>query len=387
MWWTLLALLLVLVGCDGGSALRAGGGTGGDAPTSDLERKIGQMLLVGFRGASLEEAGPVVGQIRAGQVGGVVLFDVDVASGGSRNIESPEQVERLVADLQGLTEDALIVAVDQEGGRVARLGSEYGFPATRSQRELAERGPEATRAQAEGTAATLAGLGINLNLAPVVDLEVDPDSPAIGALDRAFSADPAVVAEHARAVIEAHDEHGVATALKHFPGHGSAADDSHLGLVDVTTTWSAAELGPYRSLIDGGLAHAVMTAHVFNRELDPEWPATLSTATISGLLRDELGFEGVVVSDDLQMGAITEHYGLETTLRQTLLAGVDLLVFANNNPESYEPDIAPRAAAIIASLVEDGTLDEARIDESVARLGALRARTAGRGDGSGGGGT
>lgn len=335
------------------------------------------MLLVGFRGTTLEEAGPLVDQIRSGQVSGVILTDVDRATGqAGRNIESPEQVEQLVADLQGLTEETLLVAVDQEGGRVARLKEAYGFPATRSQKELAGRGLEATRTQAEQTAATLAGIGVNLNFAPVVDLEVDPDSPAVGALDRAFSADPGVVARHARAVVEAHHAHGVATALKHFPGHGSAADDSHRGFVDVTATWSPAELEPYRSLIDDDLADAVMTAHVFNRELDGEWPATLSPATISGLLREELGFQGVVVSDDLQMGAITEHFGLRTALRQSLLAGVDLLVLGNNSPAGYEPDIAPRAAEMITSLVEDGTISEDRTDRSLARLEALRTRVA-----------
>lgn len=380
----ILALLFVLSACSSGTFRNGGEGTGaepGVTEASDLEQKIGRMLLVGFRGRTLAEAGPVIDQIRAGQVGGVVLYDVDVVTGErGRNIESPAQVERLVADLQALTEDPLLVAIDQEGGRIARLTEGDGFPPTRSQKELAAEGVAATRVQAEQTAASLDGLGINLNFAPVVDVDVDPESPAIGALGRSFSADPEVVAAHAGAVVAAHRERGIATALKHFPGHGSATGDSHLGFVDVTTTWSQAELEPYRRLIDAGLADLVMTAHVVNRDLDPEWPATLSPPTITGLLRGELGFEGVVVSDDLQMGAIAEHYGLETALRQALLAGVDLLVFANNTPRGYQPDIAPRAVGIIASLVEDGTISEVRIEESVARLDALRTQTAERGD-------
>lgn len=340
-----------------------------------LERKIGQMVLVGFRGMSVDDAGPVVEQIRAGQVGGVVLFDVDVLTGEpARNIRSPEQVRALVDGLQRAAGGALLVAVDQEGGRVTRLKTQYGFPPTVSQRELAQRGVKATREQASQTARTLSQLGINVNLAPVVDLDVNPASPAIGALGRSFSADAQVVSEHTRAVIEGHHGRGVLTAVKHFPGHGSAVADSHRGFVDVSATWSEAELDSYRVLIRDGMVDMVMTAHVFNRNLDPEWPATLSPSTITGLLRQRLCFSGVVVADDMQMGAIAEHYGLETALRQATVAGVDIITFANNNPRAYVPDIAPKAINIIAALVADGTISEARINESVGRIRALKQR-------------
>ncbi len=382
-WWLRgLAGMVVLVGLVGCLTGPAGGGQDGPVrqvrsseERAALERKIGQMVLVGFRGMSVDDAGPVVEQIRAGQVGGVVLFDVDALNGEPvRNIRSPDQVRALVNGLQQTAGGALLVAVDQEGGRVTRLKEQHGFPPTVSQHELAQRGAKATREQAAETARTLSQLGINVNLAPVVDLDVNPASPAIGALGRSFSADAQVVSEHARAVIEGHHERGVLTAVKHFPGHGSAAADSHRGFVDVSATWSEAELDPYRALIRDGMVDMVMTAHVFNRNLDPEWPATLSPSTITGLLRQRLGFGGVVVADDMQMGAIAEHYGLETALRQAIVAGVDVITFANNNPRAYEPDIAPRAINIIAALVEDGTISEARIDESVGRIRALRQR-------------
>jgi beta-N-acetylhexosaminidase len=243
-----------------------------------------------------------------------------------------------------------------------------------SQRELAQHGVKATREQAWVTARTLSQLGINVNLAPVVDLDVNPASPAIGAFGRSFSADTQIVSEHAQAVIEAHHEHGVFTAVKHFPGHGSATADSHRGFVDVSNTWSEAELDPYRALIHDGIIDIVMTAHVFNHHLDPEWPATLSPSTITGLLRQRLGFDGVVMADDMQMGAIAEHYSLQTALRQAIVAGIDIITFANNNPRTYEPDIAPKAINIIAGLVEDGTISDARIDESVRRIEALKKR-------------
>jgi beta-N-acetylhexosaminidase len=382
-WWLrALAGMVVLVGLAGCLWVPAGGGQDGPLrqvrsveDRAALERKIGQMVLVGFRGMRVDDAGPVVEQIRAGQVGGVVLFDVDVFTGEPvRNVRSPDQVRALVNSLQQAAGGALFVAVDQEGGRVMRLKEQYGFPPAMSQRDLAQRGVTATREQAAETARTLSQLGINVNLAPVVDLDVNPASPAIGALGRSFSADAQVVSEHARAVIEGHHERGVLTAVKHFPGHGSAAADSHRGFVDVSATWSEAELNPYRALIRDGMVDMVMTAHVFNRNLDPEWPATLSPSTITGLLRQRLGFSGVVVADDMQMGAIAEHYGLATALRQAVVAGVDIITFANNNPRAYEPDIAPSAINIIAALVEDGTISEARIDESVGRIRALKQR-------------
>ena len=340
-----------------------------------LERKIGQMLVVGFRGMSVEDAGLVAEQIRGGQVGGVVLFDVDVLNGEQvRNIRSPDQVRMLINGLEREAGGTLLVAVDQEGGRVTRLKEHYGFPPTLSQRELAQRGVKTTRQQAAVTARTLSQLGINVNLAPVIDLDINPASPAIGAFSRSFSADTRIVSEHAQAVIHAHHEQGVLTAVKHFPGHGSATADSHGGFVDVSETWSEAELAPYRALIHDGMVDIVMTAHVFNRHLDPDWPATLSPSTIIGLLRQRLGFDGVVMADDMQMGAIAEHYSLETVLRQAIVAGIDVLMFTNNNPRTYEPDVAPKAINIIAGLVEDGTISRTRIDESVRRIEALKKR-------------
>lgn len=175
-------------------------------------------------------------------------------------------------------------------------------------------------------------------------------------------------------MIEAHRGAGVLTAVKHFPGHGSAPGDTHLGFVDVTDAWSPAELVPYRALVSEGSVDAVMTAHVVNGQLDPQWPATMSPATITGVLRNELAFHGVVVSDDLQMGAIADHYGMETAVHQALVAGVDILLFANNNPRGYEPDIAPRVVALVEALVRDGELTEERIDESVERVRDLKRR-------------
>ena len=355
-------------------ALLAGAAPAAAGPGEEpgLDEKIGQMIMVGFRGLSVADGDPVDRDIRKRRIGGVILFDYDVPSRTwGRNIESPGQLRALTDSLKKRTAVPLFIAVDQEGGRIARLKEKAGFPPTLSQKRLAAAGdPGRTARQAERTAKTLAGLGINLNLAPVVDLDLNPDNPVIGKLERSFSRDPGTVSRHAAAFIEAHRRHGVLTAPKHFPGHGSAAGDTHEGFVDVTGRWSALELEPFRALIRRGKADLIMTAHVFNGTLDPEWPSTLSRKTLTDLLRGDLGFSGVVISDDLQMKAIASRYGLETVVGQSILAGVDILLFANNSV--YEEDIAARAAATIRSLVDRGVIPKERIDESWRRIMRLK---------------
>jgi len=370
----ILPLIALALLC-GATAVTAGAG-----PEPGLEAKAGQMIMVGFRGLTVTDRDPVAQDIRKRHIGGVILFDYDVPTGTwGRNIDSPGQLRRLIGALQDMAATPLFVAVDQEGGRVARLKEKSGFPSTLSQKRLgAKADPGRTARQAERTAKTLAGLGINLNFAPVVDLDLNPANPVIGMLERSFSRDPETVSRHALAVIEAHRRHGVLTAPKHFPGHGSAAGDTHEGFVDVTGRWSAAELEPFERLIRRGRADMIMTAHVFNGNLDPVWPATLSERTLSGLLRRTMGFSGVVITDDLQMKAITARYDLETVIGRAILAGADILLFANNSV--YEEDIAARAAATILALVEKGVISRERIDESYRRIMKLKKRLAVRQD-------
>lgn len=325
---------------------------------------------MGFRGLEASETDWVRTAIAHEGLGGVILFDRDGKSGGARNVASPEQVARLVADLRALDPPReLIVAIDQEGGRVTRLSPAYGFPAVKSQAAIGNDGDTAVRRWADGLAATLAGAGINLNLAPVVDLNLNPDNPAIGALRRAFSADPSVVARDAEIEIVAHRERGVRTALKHFPGLGSATANTDFGVADVTTTWREIELEPYRRLIDLDLVDVVMVGHMVNGQLDPLAPASLSQATVAGLLRDRLGWDGVVVTDDLQAAAITQAFGFADAVALALEAGNDLLLFANQ--QVYDPDIVTTAIDLIEALIRDGRLTEAQIDRSVARVARL----------------
>ena len=346
--------------------------------SANLDVKIGQMLMVGFRGLEVDNEHFIVQDIRKRHLGGVVLFDYDVPTQQPvRNIASPSQVKALIASLKSVSATPLLVAIDQEGGIVTRLKERHGFPPTVSHQHLGKLNDrETTHKQATLVAKTLADLGINLNLAPVVDLCANPDNPIIAKYERCFSAEPLVVTDHALQFIQAHHEQKVLCALKHFPGHGSSTADSHLGLTDVTNTWSRVEMDPYVRIIKAGQADAIMTAHVFNGNLDAQYPATLSRVIIRGILREELNYDGVVISDDMQMGAIVNYYGFEMAIQKAIEAGIDILAFANNSV--YEEDVTGRAIEVIRELVQAGTISEARIDKSYRRIQRLKRRLSAR---------
>ncbi len=367
---SLLSLALFIVCCLLAVIMGAGGQLLAQPDT--LDRKIAQMLLVGFRGLRVEDCPFIGADIARRNLGGVILFDYDVVlKRHRRNIASPAQLKQLVAELQGLATTPLLVAVDQEGGRIVRLKERYGFPATLSHQQLgAVNDPAVTRQHTLKLAATLHQCGITLNMAPVVDLASNPDNPVIARLERSFSADAQIVTANAAAFIVAHHHYGVLTCLKHFPGHGSSSADSHLGFTDVSASWSEQELVPYRQLLAMNMVDAIMTAHVFNARLDHRYPATLSPATVTGLLRHQLGFDGVVISDDMQMGAITDCYGFARAIRLALEAGVDILVFGNNL--HYDEHIVARVIALIHKLVDDGVISPERIDRSYRRIMRLK---------------
>jgi len=340
-----------------------------------LKDKIGQMVLAGFRGLELKDTDPIICDLRTRNLGAAILFDQEMADKSLpwRNVQSPAQVKALVASLHKAAQTPLLVSIDQEGGRVNRLKAIYGFPETVSHEELGSRNdPAFSFGHAEMIAKTLASLGINLNLAPVVDLDANPNNPIIKGKRRSFHSDPEIVATHAVEYARAHQKHGVLTCIKHFPGHGSAMGDTHLGLVDVTKTWNERELIPFQRMIESGLTEIIMTAHVFNANLDPVRPATLSKRVLQGILRDKLGYRGLIISDDMEMKAITSQYGLENAIQFGIEAGLDMLCFGNNM--SYDQNIGEKVIEIIEQLVQKGKVSEARIEESYRRIMSLKQR-------------
>ncbi len=190
-------------------------------------------------------------------------------------------------------------------------------------------------------------------------------------MGRSFSADPNRVAQCDEIFLTELKRQGVIGCLKHFPGHGSAGSDSHKGLTDVTNTWTEQELIPYRLLIKKGEPKVIMTAHIFNEKLDPKYPATLSKRIITGLLRKDLEFNGVVITDDMTMKAITSFYGQAEAIRLSIQAGADILLFGNNI--DYDADVVPKAHAIIRKLVDDGVISKQRITQSYDRIMRLKS--------------
>jgi beta-N-acetylhexosaminidase len=346
----------------------------GEEDTPSLDVMIGQMLLVGFRGSEVDEDHSIIKAIEQNHLGGVVLFDYDAATKSfNRNIRSPDQVRQLTDDLQKASSTPLLIAIDHEGGTVCRLKEAYGFPATESAAYLGTKDdPDLTHQHALSMSKTLSEIGINLNLAPVVDLNINPDNPIIGQRLRSFSDNVEIVTKHALAFIQAHHENNILCTLKHFPGHGSSVGDTHHGLTNVTETWSDTELEPYARIIQAGKVDAIMTAHVFNRYLDARFPATLSITTITGILRSRLQYDGVIVSDDLQMGAIVWEYDLDTAIITAIDAGVDIFAFANNN--GYEESVVTHVSRLIKQRVSEGRISEARIEESYRRIQRLKSK-------------
>ena len=295
-----------------------------------LKQQIGQMLVVGFDESNVNEHSQIVKDIQNYHLGGVILFDRFYTNKTkAKNIINTKQLQILTHRLQTFSQHPLIISIDQEGGKVQRLKDFNGFKTTKSAQQIAHLSLEEAKNQYDILAQQLQNLGINTNFAPVVDLAMNEDNVVIYKLQRSYSKDPLVVTSYAQTFINALHEHHVLAVLKHFPGHGSSLKDSHKGFVDVSHTWKKIELEPYKKLIQNGNIHMIMTAHVFNKHLDKLYPATLSYAINTELLRQELGYKGVLISDDLQMDAILKHYSLEQTVTLAINSGVDLLLFGN----------------------------------------------------------
>lgn len=308
-----------------------------------VRQAAGQVLVGGFEGLSLPDE--VADALAEGRLGGIVLF--------RRNIETLEQV---VALNEAIAQQGQPVVpwscIDQEGGRVVRVTEALGATPIPP---MARLGASATRSQAaaigEVIATEVSALGFNLNFAPVLDVDTNPDNPIIG--DRAFSADPARVAELGGAVVVGHLIAGVVPCGKHFPGHGDTDVDSHVGLPVLRherARLDAVELAPFRQLIGGGVqVPMLMTAHILLPALDPDHPATLSERVIKGLLRRELGYRGVVVSDDLEMEAVAARYEIEEMVTRGLRAGVDMFLIC------HQPALWTRAWETLVREAESST--------------------------------
>ncbi|MEA3287190.1 MAG: glycoside hydrolase family 3 N-terminal domain-containing protein [Candidatus Marinimicrobia bacterium] len=328
-----------------------------------LRYKIGQMIIFGFSGETTPQV--VLDEITEYNVGGVLLYRV------YGNIENASQASQLVSELQANALIPLFIATDQEGGSVTNLRLSNGFHNSPSAYELGQQNDETTtREVASMFSSWFNDIGLNTNFAPVVDLRLNPGN-VIG--DRSYGADPNIVTQNAYWFMDEFHQNDQLTALKHFPGHGSSVGDSHLGFTDITDTWQEIELEPYYSLMDSGCVDMIMSAHVFNTDFDPLYPATLSAATINGLLRETMGYNGVVVTDAMMMGAITQNYGLTEAVTLAINAGVDILLY-NWDDDLDGHRLVPLLVEHITTQVLSETIPRFRIEESYQRILNLKSR-------------
>ena len=317
----------------------------------------GQLLFCGFEGRARPD--DLARLLAAGRVGGVILF--------ARNVESPSQLRELTEALHtAAPEDApLLIAIDQEGGRVQRLREPWTcWPPMRRVGDADD--PSMTEAVATALAGELLDLGVGLDFAPVADVDTNPQNPVIG--DRSFGRESQRVARHTTHFVRAMQREGVAACAKHFPGHGDTEADSHLELPRVTHDLErlrSVELPPFAAAVEAGVS-SVMTAHVLVPAVDPERPATISPEVMA-LLRDDLGYEGVVFSDDLEMKAVADHWSAHELVSGCLEAGVDSVLVSKSTALRDE----------VLTCLE--RVPEALLERPLARVAELKRRYGGNG--------
>jgi len=327
-------------------------------PAMTLREKVGQLFMIGFDGTQLSPE--LTTWIQDYQPGGIILF--------SRNLVDARQIAHLTNALQDLADSSpFLMAIDQEGGKVSRLPP--GFTIFPPAATVAACGSTDFAYQAATvTAKELRAVGFNMNMAPVLDVNTNPLNPIIG--DRAFSADPEQVCTLGNATISGLHDHGIIACGKHFPGHGETTKDSHKELPVVTLPkerLERIELHPFRSAIAHGLM-TMMSAHIHFPALDDTVPATLSHTIMTTMLRDEIGFSGVILSDDLEMNAIAEHMSMGEAAVRSIQAGIDLILICHQQARQAE------AIEAVEEAVEKGEISTNRLDMSLARISALKQR-------------
>ena len=339
-----------------------------------LEQLIGQLIIAGFRGSNAPPDSPIVNFIKDYNLAGVILYDEDVKIGGlgTRNIQTPGQVKDLSNQLQSFSKGDLLISIDQEGGGTNRLKPDYGFPETPSWNHMGLLDNDLMTQQFSQTiASTLNDCGINVNFAPVLDLDYGDDT-VIGKAKRANSNLPKTVVQHSRVFIQSLKENNVISCGKHFPGQGSAFGDTHKGSTNISDTWTVKDLIPFDELIKYGHLDMVMVSHTFDKKMDPKYPASLSKIIITDMLRNDLGFKGVVICDDPSMNAISDHYNLTESFELMLNAGIDLFCLGNNL--NYDPDFIPKSVSSMCQLVKSGKVTVDRIRQSIERIKSLKTK-------------
>ena len=334
----------------------------GQVFATSLDDKIGQMIITGFDGNDVNSKGfkKAVKKVEKGEISGVILF--------SKNIKDEKSLIEMNGKILSSNPTTPFVAIDNEGGMVQR----YDFMKHKSAKVVAKMTEKEAGIHYSSMAKFEKKLKINLNFAPVVDLTINKDS-IINKKERSFGDNPKIVSKYAKIFITEHNKQKIATSIKHFPGHGSVKGDTNKGFVDATNTFKEDEIKPYISLKNFDKLNTVMVSHIFNSKIDDKYPASLSDKTVNGLLKDKIGFKGVVVSDDYDMGAIMNNYSLRDNIVLAVNAGVDLMIFSNNL-NRHDDKISDKIHKIIKQEIRKGNIKEADIDNSYIKIMALKSQ-------------
>ena len=363
---TLLYRAGVSAGAVASTALARGASAAHLITREEVATMVGQLLIVGLPAKTPDDASAqlLAQQLTEGKVGGSILL--------RHNIKDRDSVLALT-DLFMRANPQVLNAVDQEGGLVQRLSKELGFTRLPRARWVAT---NLSRLQARElyfeAGEEMRRAGFNLNLAPSVDWH-DPENPVIGKHGRSFGSHQEIIERYATSFIEGMQRAGLAATLKHFPGHGTSQGDSHNGFVDITSTWTEKELVPFQRL--AARAHLVMGGHLFHpRFSDGELPITFSTRALQSELRDQLGFSGAIITDDLDMGAIRKTYSLEDAVVRSLQAGNDLILMSNSL--AYDPDLPDKTVDWVLRAIKEHRLGMARLRDAYQRVVRLKQRFA-----------
>lgn len=337
-----------------------------------LQDKIDQLFIVGFRGASFDTAPEAQKMLSETNVGGVILFDYDTQSKKyDRNIKTKNQTTQLISDLQSHSKTRLFISIDEEGGKVSRLKKVTGFMPTLSAAKLSLKTDKQVQSVAKGLGKILAGYGFNMDFAPVLDVNVNKKSPAIGAVGRSFSHFQSVVARKGIAFSKGLQQSNIIPVGKHYPGHGSAVGDTHKGFVDITKTFKQYELEPFKKACASGIP-AIMVGHLYDSRIDEVYPATLSKSHIDRLKNLGCATQ-VIIADDIDMKALAGQYSRHDILVNAFNAGIDIVI-ASNNITSYSPAEFFVDRKIVFDAVKAGEISEARIDEVYTKVTQLKQR-------------
>lgn len=327
----------------------------------ELDDKISQMIILGFNGNSVNSIGfkRILKDIENKKISGVILF--------SKNIKSKNDLIKMNEKILSASDITPFISIDNEGGAIQR----HNFYESLTAKEISKKDEIEIKEEYSKMADLLSELKINLNFAPCVDLAINENS-IIAEKQRSYGLNPNEVAKIARIFISEHNKRKIATSIKHFPGHGSAKGDTHKGFVNSTDVFEKNELVPYQELKDLDEMNMVMVSHIYNKNIDKDFPASLSEKTVRELLINDIGFKGVIISDDYDMGAIKKNYSLRDIVVNSINSGVDIMLFSNNIGKN-NLNISTDIHRIIKEEIKKGTIKQEDIDRAYKKILALKA--------------